>query len=226
MKCVEGGRVLATDTRTLAAEGKAVALQWIARAQESIQGFEYCWSNNTTGPFYAMITDAVDKHFQLVVDPSKLLPRKKLVDATLLTLIKKNFKSVKEVLVKSGTYFRFPTSAAVPADQKGSFIYTYGGMGGSINFNPAEFKDWDPVTAKGFGPKARGAMVLHEGIHIVDTLSGPPNHIYEHESGYDTQRADQAVHNASSYASFAQHVTYGKDTRFGGDPSSASRRSG
>jgi len=130
---------MAKDTTTLAAEGKAVALQWIARAQDSIQGFEYCWSHKVKGPYYAMIEDAVDTHFQLVVDPSKLLPRKKLVDSTLLTLIKRNFKTLKEVLGKSGTYFKFPTSAAVPADNKGHFIYTYGGMGGSINFNPVLF---------------------------------------------------------------------------------------
>lgn len=217
---------MARDAGTLAAEGKSVALQWIARAQESLNGFEYCWSNKTTGPFYAMITDAVDKHFQLVVDPAKLLPRKKLVDSTLLTLIKKNFKTVKEVLGKSGMYFKFPSAADVPATDTGSFIYTYGGMGGSINFNPTMFKDWDAATGTGFGPRARGAMVLHECIHIVDTLSGDPNHIYEHDPAYDTQRADQAIHNASSYASFAQHVTYGKDTRFGGDPSRADRRKG
>lgn len=217
---------MAKDAHTLAAEGKAVALQWIARAQDSLDGFEYCWSHKVEGPFYAMIEDAVDRHFQLVVDPAKLLPRKKLVDTTLLAFIKHNFKAVKEVLGKSGSYFRFPTAADVPADSKSSFIYTYGGMGGSINFNPAEFADWDPVSGKGFGPRARGAMVLHEGIHIVDTLSGPPNHIYEHEAGYDLQRADQAIHNASSYASFAQHVTYGRDTRFGGDPGRADRRKG
>ena len=217
---------MAKDTNTLAAEGKAVALQWIARAQDSIQGFEYCWSNKVKGPSYAMIEDAVDRHFQLVVDPSKLLPRKKRVDSTLLTLIKNNFRAVKEVLGKSGTYFKFPTSASVPADNKTHFIYTYGGMGGSIHFNPEQFTDYNGATGKGFGLKARGAMVLHEGIHIVDTLSGIPNHIYEHEAGYDSQRADQAIHNASSYASFAQHVTYGKDTRYGGDPSRSDRRAG
>ena len=107
---------------------------------------------------------------------------------------------MKEVLGRSGTYFRFPTSTSVPAESKSSFIYTYGGMAGSIQFNPDESTDYDTVTGKGFGPKARGAMVLYEGIHIVDTLSGPPNHIYEHEAVYDSQRADQAIHNASSGA--------------------------
>jgi hypothetical protein len=218
--------MMAKDTKTLAAEGTAIALQWILRAQDSLQGFEYCWSHKATGPFYAMIEDAVDRHFQLVVDSSKLLPHKKLVDATLLTFIKNNFRTVKEVLEKSGTCFKFPASSAVPALNKTHFIYTYGGMSGSINFNPDEFTDYDTATGKGFGPKARGAMVLHEGIHIADTLSGPPNHIYEHEAGYNSQRADQAIHNASSYASFAQHVTYGRDTRYGGDPSRSDRRAG
>lgn len=216
---------MAKDTKTLAAEGKSVALQWIKMGEDSIQGFEYCWLHKVKGaPNYTMIENAFDKHFQLVVDPAKLLPRKKLVDSTLLTLIKKNFKGVRDVLGKSGTYFKFPTSASVPTANKGAFIYTYGGMGGSIHFNPDAFIDYDGKTGKGFGPRARGAMVLHECIHIVDTLSGPPNHIYEHETGYDFQRWDQAIHNASSYASFAQHVTYGKDTRYGGDPHNPARR--
>jgi len=213
------------DTKTLEAEGTSIALEWIAKAQDSINGFQYCWSHGITGPFYPVIRNAFATHFQLVVDSATALPNQKVVDAAFLTFIRNNYRTVKEVLGKTGTYFKFPTSASVPSANKNDMIYTYGGMTGSIHFNPDAFIDYDPVTGKGYGPRARAAMVLHEAVHIADTLSGPPNHIYEHQPGYATQTANQAVHNASSYASFAQHVTYGKDTRYGGDPARLDRRS-
>ena len=61
--------------------------------------------------------------------------------------------------------------------------------------------DW---TGDGFGPKCRAAMVLHEPLHMVDSRGGLD--IYEHSPGYMTMSADNAVHNAASYPSFAAHV--------------------
>jgi len=196
--------------------GANIALQWIGHAERSIQGFEYCWSNGVkSAPFYAMIAEAFNKHFQLLDAPPVLVPNKRLVDATYLQLIKKNYHAVKSVLGQRSRYFKYVTTATADPGSKTDPAYTYGGMAGSINFNSDVFKDYNPVSGTGYGPLSRGAMILHESIHIVDTHSGPPNHIYEHNPAYETQQADQAVHNASSYASFAQHVTYGRDTRYG-----------
>ena len=204
------------DVKTWAEQGAYFALQWIKLAENSIQGFEYCLANGVkTAPNYAMIAAAFNKHFQLVDALPVPTPNKKLVDSTYLQLIKKNYSGVKSVLKNPSKYFKYVTTATADASSKTSPAYTYGGMSGSINFNGDIFKNYDAKSGSGYGPLSRAAMVLHEAIHIVDTLSGPPNHIYEHDPAYDTQRADQAVHNASSYASFAQHVTYSKDTRYG-----------
>jgi hypothetical protein len=64
---------------------------------------------------------------------------------------------------------------------------------------------------------ARAAMVLHEPFHIVDhpAASSGPNHIHEGSPAYFSTPAANQVHNAHSYASFAQEMNFGRDTRFG-----------
>lgn len=204
------------DVKALAPQAAQTALVWIGNAERSIQGFEYCWNHALqSAPFYAMIAEAFNKHFQMVDAPPVVKPNQRLVDTPSLQLIKKNYQQVKYVLQHTSKYFKYVTRATADPAAKTDPAYTYGGMGGSINFNGDVFKAYDPVSGAGFGPLSRAAMVLHESVHIADTLSGPPNHIYEHNPAYETQRADQAVHNASSYACFAQHVTNGRDTRYG-----------
>jgi len=64
----------------------------------------------------------------------------------------------------------------------------------------------------GCGPYCQAAMVLHEHIHWIDPIA--PD-VYEWDLKYATMSTDDAVHNASSYASFAQHVYYSEDRRYG-----------
>jgi hypothetical protein len=56
-------------------------------------------------------------------------------------------------------------------------------------------------------------MVLHKNVHYVDSATA--NDIYEHSAGYNTMSLLQALHNPSSYVSFAQHLFYGTDERKG-----------
>jgi len=85
---------------------------------------------------------------------------------------------------------------------------------GKVNFTPA-FKERSGTT--GFGPNCRAAMVLHEPVHVADhpAASFQVNHEHENSPKYATQPAMNQLHNAHSYASFAQHVFFGFDTRFG-----------
>jgi hypothetical protein len=77
-----------------------------------------------------------------------------------------------------------------------------------------------------FGPMCRAAMVLHEAVHLVDPRSGEPDiHVSEwDEPRFSSLSSDQAVHNPSSYASFAGQVHAGRldwprEARFGaGNP--------
>ena len=61
------------------------------------------------------------------------------------------------------------------------------------------------------------AILIHEATHLVDFESGKPeNHVSEFSPAYDAQTAEQSMHNPSSYATFAWHVTRGFDRpRFG-----------
>jgi hypothetical protein len=61
---------------------------------------------------------------------------------------------------------------------------------------------------------------VHEAIHLTDGRSGEVNiHISESDPLYDRMAADESIHNPSSYATFAWHVTRGFDQpRFGLGP--------
>ena len=100
---------------------------------------------------------------------------------------------------------RFRTAAEASAEgAAGAPGYHHDGW---VAFTP-HFRD--------FGPMCQAAMVVHESEHAVDPDSGTAAaHVYEWGSGYATQAAEDAVHNASAYAAFAQHVAYGRDERFG-----------
>ena len=89
---------------------------------------------------------------------------------------------------------------------------------GKVNFTPAFSKRNKTVSpATGFGDMCRAAMVLHEPVHIVDhpQASQAANHVHENSPKYATQPAANQLHNAHSYASFAQQAFFGSDTRFG-----------
>jgi hypothetical protein len=60
-------------------------------------------------------------------------------------------------------------------------------------------------TGDGFGPLCRAAMVLHEPIHAVDAKADFD--VYEWGPEYTSMSAQRSVHNASSYPSFAAHVS-------------------
>lgn len=87
---------------------------------------------------------------------------------------------------------------------------------GKVNFTPA-FRERDKAAGTGFGPKCRAAMVLHEPVHIADhpKASFQVNHTHEGDPEYATKPAANQIHNAHSYACFAQHCFFGSDTRFG-----------
>ena len=87
---------------------------------------------------------------------------------------------------------------------------------GKVNFTPAFHEFIGPNN--GFGPGCRAAMVLHEPVHIADhpAASVKANHVNENDAKYGRQPAANQLHNADSYASFAQQVFFnGNDTRFG-----------
>lgn len=100
-----------------------------------------------------------------------------------------------------------------------------------ILFGPA-FRSFtvgtNDLTGGLIGPNSRAAILIHEGMHSVDasgTSGNPPIHISEFNTAqYDSQPANLALFNPSSYAGFAAHIANNGDPnpRFGlGDQSRA-----
>jgi hypothetical protein len=85
-------------------------------------------------------------------------------------------------------------------------------------------------------------MVLHETVHVIDSqsfvasthipewyvtdaeadrlgldkaLTSPPRSITLFATRYNLMSTTNSLHNPSSYAALAQHVFYGRDTRYG-----------
>src|SRR5262249_10824780 len=117
------------------------------------------------------------------------------------------------VLINSKMFFVDDVTS--PEAAKGTPAHVPFGSG-KVNFTPS-FKERDKTSNTGFGPMCRAAMTLHEPVHIVDhpAASLAVNHIHEVDPKYATQPAANQLHNAHSYASFAQHMFFGRDTRFG-----------
>ncbi|WP_373499104.1 hypothetical protein, partial [Desulfococcus sp.] len=117
------------------------------------------------------------------------------------------------LLSNSRAFFVDDTASAEAA--KGTPAHVPFGSG-KVNFTPS-FQERDNRTSTGFGPMCRAAMVLHEPVHVVDhpAASMAANHVHENDAAYAAQPAANQLHNAHSYASFGQHVFFGRDTRFG-----------
>lgn len=147
---------------------------------------------------------ALETHFHI---STATIPRISYIDQV-LNIYRKNL-----VILNTGeSLFINDTTSAEAA--KGTPAHVPFGSG-KVNFTPA-FSERSGTV--GFGPNCRAAMVLHEPVHIADhpDASNAANHINENSAAYPTQPAMNQLHNAHSYASFAQQVFFnGVDTRFG-----------
>lgn len=154
--------------------------------------------------------DALQKHSHMLPGVSSVLGR--AVTAADIAFIRQNYQKVQQVFLNSAFSFRNGplVSDADAAPARGDFVQQ------KIFFG-TEFKDFDTPDAKAIGPKSRSAILVHEAIHLADSRSGEPDiHISEFDPAYDLMTADNAIHNPSSYATFAWHVTRGFDLpRFG-----------
>lgn len=208
------------DPKALAELMKPMVLLWVANSLRAIGAYEQQLKTGLPDllGINKVTVDALEVHFHLSKSGSgPLVP---------LATIRNTFSKVVNVLGASATVFRSVDAPSAAADfQKqgdASFVpppaYVLGsGPRRGIYFTPS-FKT-PRVNNSGFGPNCLTAMVLHECIHYVD--ANAPDHAYEHQPAYDTLPTEKAIHNPSSYASFAGHVTKGFDKpRYGaGTPS-------
>jgi len=217
---------------------RGIAKLWLAAVEPSISGFIFSVSKGLSpaqAPFLLTIEEAFHKHFKLILDPSKknaLHPNVKVfnpaTDTIFLPFIRATFRGISGVVSNAGK-FDLVTAATATADSAAGIAAYVKATGGNIQVSPA-------FNSPTRGPNCQAAIVVHESTHVVDGASGAaPAHIPEWASidppisgkvsagpgatfsatGYDLQTPEDAVHNASAYASFAAHVARGRDERFG-----------
>jgi hypothetical protein len=199
----------------LAEKDKATSLQWAGVAVARLSEARNFLVTPPAGPIpgappilpprVALTFDALEIHFHI---STATIPLPEYI-AKVIAIYQKDIN----LLNSSGNFFIDDTTSAEAA--KGTPAHVPFGSG-KVNFTPA-FKERDSAASTGFGPKCRAAMVLHEPVHVVDhpDASLAANHVSELASNYATQPAANQLHNAHSYAAFAQHVFFGTDTRFG-----------
>lgn len=199
--------------KELAEQDKKVSLTWAANAIRALTeldgtlkrlGNPATFANADLPGFLHRVRNALQTHFNI---------NSAVNQSDLVSTVLARYKAAVASLKSSGTIFVNDTSSAEAA--KGTPAHVPFGSG-RVNFTPA-FKEFDGATSSGFGPFARAAMVLHEPFHVIDhpDASFVVNHVHEGSAAYASTAAANQVHNAHSYASFAQEMNFGRDTRFG-----------
>lgn len=202
----------ANSMSALAEKDKFLSLLWAKAALGSLAtAREFIKANGgnsapsqTQPPNVRIALQALEAHYRLSTAVGSKI--------TTIDFISNQYKKAIEVLANSRTLFIDDTVSQEAAN--GTPAHVPFGTG-RVNFTPA-FQE-RTSTGDGFGPKCRAAMVLHEPIHITDHphSSTIPTHVHENDPQYARQTAALQIHNAHSYACFAQHCYYGSDTRFG-----------
>ena len=181
-------------------------------------------------PNAAVVNDALRLHFRLTPGPATIgAQRTRPFTTADLNTILTTYLAIADVLRSPGTRFvdavpdgnpeRDPrnhiNAPLIAAEARFQLQITFGPV--FRNF------DWPRVNTRNqlgrIGDNSRAAVLIHEATHIVDARSGEDAiHISEFDRpAYDQQPADLAIHNPSSYASFAAHIDLGRDPdpRFG-----------
>ncbi len=200
----------AVTMSALAERDKVTSLLWANAALGSLATARLSFQTGGAGrpgaiqpPPLRIALQALETHFRLSTAVNKL---------GTIDFIISVYKKAIHVLGASGQFFVDDTTSQEALN--GTPAHVPFGTG-KVNFTPA-FRERTPAGA-GFGPKCRAAMVLHEPVHVVDhpQASLAVNHVHEGSGAYATQPARNQIHNAHSYACFAQQCFFGSDTRFG-----------
>ena len=164
--------------------GKSSALAWLASAEAAL-----------AQPEAPLTRAALQINFAWrQLDPSFTDMR--------LRQIRASFGAIRAVMRESAARFAEVSEAA-------AMELFRPGPGADIPPAYAIFADRIYFTPRfsGFGPKCRTAMLLHEAVHVFDRRSGEPAiHVSEWDPRFDDLTAEQQLHNASAYGSFAGQV--------------------
>jgi hypothetical protein len=166
-------------------------------------------------PPQQLTVDALRTHFRLFVATPTIGVGRRVTVGDVDAIIAR-YNQLLGLFAAAGS--RFQTGVPV----NGIFTAAEAPLGGPVRFGPA-FTNVNSHFGDRIGPNSRAAILIHEGVHVFDALSGDDNltHISEFdEPRYSQQPADQSLHNPSSFAGFAAHIHSGADPvpRFGLGP--------
>ncbi|MEJ1157384.1 hypothetical protein [Prosthecomicrobium sp. N25] len=196
----------APDPKTSAEGAKPLAAALVADAVGAILQYALSAMNGFDMPRSPLIRTALETHFRFGTDGGGR------AENDLLDVILANYREVQGVFQNSGTIWRSATESEWKADtgktDPAGMDPAYAVHRSYIKFTPA-FRPWDPDRRQGQGPQSAAAILIHESIHYVDR--GAPDFAYEWQPNYEFLTIDEAIHNPSSYASFAAHIRRGFD---------------
>ncbi|MET0605246.1 MAG: hypothetical protein ABWZ80_02215 [Beijerinckiaceae bacterium] len=200
----------------LATSDAPLALRKISKAIDALKRLETTLKNpaTPTPTDAALVDDALRVHFRLTRTQGTIGVTRPFTLAD-ITEILTMFNAIAGVL-------RDPANRFVDnLPQNGPLTAAEAPFGGQITFGPV-FRNFDWRGLGRIGDNSRAAILIHEGMHIVDAVSGDDNttHISEFDPRYNGQSPEFSKHNPSSYAGFAAHIDLGRDPtpRFGLGP--------
>jgi len=203
---LQGGRLGAE----LARSDTTLAVRKVRAAISALVAFK---ASPSSAP--AVTVDALHTHFRLDVGVPTIGVTRQITDADVDTILER-LNQLLGLYGAAATRFR----TGVPVN--GILTAAEAPLNGPVTFGPA-FTDVDSNFGDRIGPNSRAAILIHEGVHVFDRVSGDVNiHISEFDPAYDVQPADLSLHNPSSFAGFAAHIDNGGDPapRFGLGPAS------
>ena len=200
----------------LARADTAFAAEKIQDALFALNGFRAALIVNM--PVDQLAEDAMRTHFRLFLAQPTIAVGRQITIADVDTIMAR-YNQLLSLFASSAN--RFETGVPV----NGIFTAAEAPLGGPVRFGPA-FTNVDSHFGGRIGPNSRAAVLIHEGVHVFDRLSGDDNrtHISEFdEPRYSLQSADDSLHNPSSFAGFAAHIDNNGDPtpRFGLGPGPA-----
>lgn len=165
-------------------------------------------------PATPLTANALLTHFRLSIVPATIGVARQVTAADVDSILSR-YNDLVGLFGASATRFR----TGVPVN--GINTAAEAPVNGPITFGPG-FTDVDSHFGDRIGSNSRAAILIHEAVHVFDSQSGVDNvtHISEFDPAYSVQTADLSLHNPSSFAGLAAHISHGSDPvpRFGLGP--------
>lgn len=172
------------------------------RAMLAVGKFDFVTADGVT-------MSALQTHFKLVPPGGTKQPIEEFIALATVDPLLNGYRGIQRTLANANMIRHSICTLGLNVAAEAAF-------GGPVLFGPP-YSDFrlDPVAVTNIditGPNSLAAMMMHEATHVIDSISGNDAiHISEFTAAYETQRAADARHNPSAFATFAAHLDAGAD---------------